>query len=264
MFASYLLNSWIAATLVAIISGLVGFFVIMRRDTFAAHALPLCAFPGAAVASLIGIAPILGTIAFAGLGVLGIQSFKQRQRNEVATALTLTMLLGMGTLFLSLSSQYSQHVYALLFGDILSVSSADLASLAVVVFFVIAVFGLWFRVFLLSAIAPDLAKVAGIPTARIEILSLAILGLATAIALPIVGALLVFSLIVGPASAARVLTNQPEKAVLLSITLAIFTIWSSLALSYHTNWPVGFFVGCFGAISYSLGRGYSSRSARLA
>ncbi len=254
MFASYLVNSWIAATIIAIISGAIGFFVVIRRDTFAAHALPLCAFPGAAMAGFFGIAPILGTILFSGLGVAGIQYIQKQQRNEVATALTLVTLLGTGTLFLSLSNQYCQHVYGLLFGEILSVSRTDLLSLFAVAVIVIGVAGYWFRIFLLSAISPDLAKVRGGSPKRADILCLAMLGLATSICLPIVGALLVFSLIVGPASAARALTNRPARAMLLSVVLATVTIWSSLALSYCTNWPVGFFVGSFGAVSYGLGR----------
>jgi len=87
-----------------------------------------------------------------------------------------------------------------------------------------------------------------------ELLFLGILGFATAVTVPVVGALLVFSLMVGPASAARSLTTRPGPAIALSVALALVTAWASIALSYVTDWPVGFFVGALGAAWYALGR----------
>ncbi len=107
MFSSFMLNTWVVATMVAMVAGFVGFFVVIRGSTFAAHALPLGTFPGAAAAGLLGINPLWGLILFSGLGVAGISQLGRHQRNDVATALTLITLLGLGTLFLSLSGSYS-------------------------------------------------------------------------------------------------------------------------------------------------------------
>jgi zinc/manganese transport system permease protein len=85
-------------------------------------------------------------------------------------------------------------------------------------------------------------------------LFLALLGLATAMALPVVGALLVFSLMVGPASAARLMTGRPEWALFFSVVIAVVTVWGAIALSYESNWPVGFFVGGLSAGWYGVGR----------
>src|ERR1700680_2209124 len=132
MFSSFMTNTWIVASIVAGGARFVGFFFVIRGASFAAHALPLGAFPGAAAASLIGVNPLFGLTAFAGLGVIGISWLGRRGRHEVATALCLVTLLGLGALFLSMSSEYSQEVYALLFGEVFGVSSSDLAPVAII------------------------------------------------------------------------------------------------------------------------------------
>ncbi|HTJ88959.1 MAG TPA: metal ABC transporter permease [Acidocella sp.] len=254
MFSSFMVNSWIAASLVAVVAGCIGFFVVVRGATFAAHALPLSAFPGAAAAALLGVNQLAGLAVFAMLGVAGISQLAQRERHEVATALSLVALLGLGTLFLSLTSEYAQGVYALLFGDVLGISGAELPPLAISAAVCIAALLVLFRPLLLTSVSPDLAASGGINASLMEVAFLGILALATAIALPLVGALLVFSLMVGPASAARSLTRKPPVAMALSVVIALLTVWVAVALSYLTNWPVGFFVGSFGTICYVGGR----------
>ena len=254
-------NTWAVSTLVAITAGLVGFFVVLRGTTFAAHALPLGIFPGAAAASLLGIDQIFGLFGFAVLGVAGISWLSRQQRNDVATALTLIALLGLGTLFLSLSRQYSQSVYALLFGEVLGVSRQAVAAVALASCGIVAAILLLFRPLLLSAVSRDLGATRGISAAGLEILFLTVLAISTAIALPVVGALLVFSLMVGPASAARAFSARPLVAMCLSVAIAVAIAWASIALSYACNWPVGFFVGSLAALAYAVGR-LRIRSAR--
>lgn len=257
MFSSFMLNTWIVATLVALTAGLIGFFVVLRGATFAAHALPVGTFPGAAAASLLGINALWGLAAFAGLGVAGIAGLARHQRNEVATALTLIALLGLGTLFLSLSTEYSQAVYALLFGEVLGVAHNEIAPVALLSLAVDALVLLMFRPLVLSAISGDLVVSRRLTAPRLNLLFLAVLGLATAMALPVVGALLVFSLTVGPPSAARAFTADPVRALLLSAAFAVLTVWAAIALSYVTNWPIGFFVGGLAAFAYVVGRAVS-------
>ena len=263
MFSSFMINSWIVASMVAIVAGVTGLFVVIRGNTFAAHALPLGTFPGAAGAALIGVNELWGLIVFAALGVLGISQLSRHQRNDVATALTLITLLGLGTLFLSLSSEYSQGVYALLFGEVLGVSRSEIAPVAILSVMAVGLTILLFRPLLLSSVSKDLGAVQGIPNMGMELFFLAILGLATAMALPVVGALLVFSLMLGPASAARLLTDRPLRAMFLSAGIALATVWAALALSYTTNWPVGFFVGTLAALFYGLGRSWASARTAL-
>jgi zinc/manganese transport system permease protein len=254
VFSSFMTNTWIVATIVAVVAGVTGFFVVLRGNIFAAHALPLGTFPGAAAAGLLGLSPFAGLVVFAALGVAGISQLGRRQRNDVATALTLIALLGLGTLFLSLSSQYAQAVYALLFGEVLGIGGGEIAPVAIVGALVVAVTLALFRPLLLTAVAADLGAARGVAPGLIDLAFLGLLGLATAMALPVVGALLVFSLMVGPASAARSFTARPLRAMALAVVIALVTVWAAIAASYATNWPVGFFVGAFAAICYALGR----------
>jgi zinc/manganese transport system permease protein len=254
MFSGFMVNSWIVASIVAVVAGVVGFFVVVRGTTFAAHALPLGTFPGAAMAHVLGISDFVGLGLFAALGVFGISQLGRRSRHDVATALSLVMLLGLGALFLSLSRQYSQEIYALLFGQVLGVPGAALLPVAGLGALVVVITLALFRPLLLSAVSPELAAAGGISVRTMEIVFLAILAVATAVALPVVGALLVFSLMVGPPSAARALTGRPVAALLLSVVLALVTAWAAIALSYLSDWPVGFFVGVFAAVWYGVGR----------
>lgn len=254
MFADFMVNTWIAASLVAAAAGIVGFFVVLRGASFAAHALPLGAFPGAAAASLLGVSPLLGLLVFSGLGVAGISQLSRHGRRDFATALSLVMLLGLGALFLSRTTRYFQAVYALLFGEVLGVGSADLWPTAVLSVLSVALIAALFRPLLLSSVSGDLARTRGLPPGLMDLLFLGVMGIVTAMALPVVGALLVFSLLVGPASAARALTDRPVEAMLLSAALALATVWAAIALAFWTNWPIGFFVGGLSMVAYAGGR----------
>jgi len=254
MLDDFMVNTWISASMIAVVAGVVGLFVVIRGSSFAAHALPLGAFSGGAAASVLGISPLIGLLAFSGLGVAGISQLGRRGRHEVATALSLVMLLGLGALFLSMTTEYSQTVYALLFGEVLGVSSGDLIPVAAGSGVSIALTVMLYRPLLLSSLSPELAEARGVSARRMELLFLTVVALTTAMALPVVGALLVFSLMVGPASAARAVTNQPLRAMLFSAAISVVTVWASIALSFVSNWPIGFFVGALGALAYGLGR----------
>jgi zinc/manganese transport system permease protein len=260
MFDDFMVNTWIAATLVAAVAGLVGFFVVIRGASFAAHALPLSAFPGAAAANLMGVNPLAGLLVFSGLGVVGISQLGRRGHRDLATALSLVMLLGLGALFLSRTTEYFQAVYALLFGEVLGVSSGDLVPVTALSVLSVALVAMLFRPLLLSSVSPELGEARGVSARLMEILFLGVVALATTMALPVVGGLLVFSLMVGPASAARALTNRPLRAMLLSATLAVGTVWAAIALSYSSDWPVGFFVGALSAVAYAAGRIWPGRA----
>ena len=123
MFSGFMVNAWIVASVVAAVAGVVGFFVVLRGSAFVAHALPNGSFAGAAGAALVGVNTLIGLAVFSLLGALGIGLLGRRGRHDVATALTLVMMLALGALFLSLSVQYAPEVYSLLFGEVLGISS---------------------------------------------------------------------------------------------------------------------------------------------
>ena len=126
MFTGFMVNAWLAGTIVAIVAGVVGFFVVLRGSAFAAHAIPNGAFAGAAGAYWLGLNTLVGLAVFAVLAAVGIGSLGARRRHDVATALALVMMLALGALFLSLSGGYEPEVYSLLFGEILGVSTTEL------------------------------------------------------------------------------------------------------------------------------------------
>ena len=254
MLSGFMVNTWIVATIVAVVAGAVGFFVVLRGSAFVADALPTGAFAGAAGASLIGVNTLVGLGVFSLLGALGIGWLGRRGRQDVATALTLVMMLGLGSLFLSFSGQYASEVYSLMFGEVLGISVNEVAPVAFLGAVSVAALAVIYRPLLLTSVMPALGESRGIRAARMETLFLVVLALATCMALPVVGALLIFSLMIGPPAAARSFTDTPALAIGLSVVIAIGTVWAAIAASYQTNWPVGFFVGALGAVWYAVGR----------
>ena len=161
MFSGFMVNAWVAGTIVATVAGVVGFFVVLRGSAFAAHAIPNGAFAGAAGAYWLGLNTLVGLGVFAVLAAIGIGSLGARRR-DVATALALVMMLALGSLFLSLSGGYEPEVYSLLFGEILGVSTTELLPVALVSVGCILVVVMLYRPLLLSSAAPDLAEARGV------------------------------------------------------------------------------------------------------
>jgi zinc/manganese transport system permease protein len=256
--AGFMMNAWITATIVAVVGGVVGYFVVLRGSAFPAHAIPKGAFAGAAGAALLGINTIIGLGVFALLGALGIGSLGRRGRHDVVTALALVMMLALGAAFLSRTTEYEPELYSLLFGEVLGVSTSEILPTALLGLACIAAVAVVYRPLLLASITPEVAEAKGIRGHRIEMIFLVILALATAMTVPVVGALLIFSLMIGPPAAARSITSRPLLAMILSVAIALLTVWVAIAASYLYNWPVGFFVGVLGAVSYGCGRGWAA------
>ncbi|HEY2441593.1 MAG TPA: metal ABC transporter permease [Streptosporangiaceae bacterium] len=258
MFSGFMVNTWTVATIVAVVAGVVGFFVVIRGSAFVADALPTGAFAGAARASLIGVSTLVGLAVFSLAGALGIGWLGRRSRHDVATALTLVVMLGLGALFLSFSVEYAPEIESLLFGEVLGISVNEVAPVAVLGAVCIVAILVMFRPLMLASVMPELAEARGVRSHRIEMYFLVVIALATSMALPVVGALLIFSLMIGPPAAARSFTSDPYLAMALSVVIAIATVWAAIAASYTSNWPVGFFVGVIGAFCYGAGRGWAA------
>jgi zinc/manganese transport system permease protein len=259
MFSGLMLTAWESASIVAVVAGVVGFFIVLRGSAFAAHALPNGAFAGAAGASLIGVDAIAGLAVFSILGALTIAALGRRARHDVATALVIVVMLGLGSLFLSMTTEYAPEIYSLLFGEVLGVSSSELIPIAVIGVVAIAAVFLVYRPLMLSSVMPDVAEARGVGSTRMEVIFLVVVALTTTMAVPVVGALLIFSLLISPAAAARSFTNRPFTAMGLSVLIALGTVWSAIALAYLSNLPIGFFVGSIGALTYAAGRGWAGR-----
>jgi zinc/manganese transport system permease protein len=258
MFSGFMINAWEVASIVAVVAGVVGFFTVLRGSAFAAHAIPNGSFAGAAGASLIGVSTLLGLGVFSLAGALGIGVLGRRGRHDVATALALVMMLGLGALFLSFSEEYAPAVYSLLFGEVLGISPNEIAPTAILGLLCILAIAILYRPLMLSSILPEVGEAHGVSSFRMEMLFLTVLALATAMTVPVVGTLLIFSLMIGAPAAARSFTDRPLLAMALSVVIALLTVWGAIAASYTTNYPVGFFVGMLSAASYAIGRGWAA------
>jgi zinc/manganese transport system permease protein len=252
MFSGFMVNAWIVATLVALVGGAVGFFIVMRGAAFVAHAIPNGSFAGAAGASLIGVSTLLGLGVFSVGGALGIGLLGRRGRRDVATAMALVFMLGLGALFLSFRVEYADSAFSLLFGEVLGVSSSELWPTVVLTVVCLAVLATLWRPLLLASVLPESSQ--GFSPFRIEVAFLLLVALATTMTVPVVGTTLIFSLMIGPPAAARALTIRPGLAIALSTVIAVGIAWGAIALSYNTNWPVGFFVGALSASAYTVAR----------
>ncbi|HUY10194.1 MAG TPA: metal ABC transporter permease [Candidatus Dormibacteraeota bacterium] len=258
MFSGFMTNTWLVATIVAVVAGCVGFFTVLRGSAFVAHSVPEGAFAGAAGASLLGLNTIVGLAVFAIGGALGIGWLGRRGRHDVVTALALVVMLGMGALFLSLSVEYAPEMFSLLFGEVLGVSSSQLLPTAVLGVVCVGAIVALYRPLMLSSVMAEVGEAQGVSSRRMEMCFLVVVALATTMAVPVVGALLMFSVMIGPAGAARTLTNNPLAAMGLSVTFALATVWGAIVASYLSNWPIGFFVGALGATFYVAARGIAS------
>ena len=258
MFSGFMINTWIVASIVAVVAGVVGFFVVLRGSAFIAHAIPSGAFAGAAGATLVGISTLLGLGVFAVGGALGIGWLSRRGRQDVATGLTLVFMLALGALFLSMTQEYAAEIYSLLFGEVLGISTNQLwptVALAAVCLIIIAII---YRPLMLSSVLGDVAQARGVNRTWIDLGFLLVVALATTMTVPVVGTLLIFSLVIGPPAAARSFTSRPGHAIGLSVAIALLTVWAAIYISYQTNYPIGFIVGASSAVSYVTGRLWSA------
>jgi zinc/manganese transport system permease protein len=174
----------------------------------------------------------------------------------VVTALVLVLMLGTGALFLSLTTQYAKVTYSLLFGEVFGVSPDVLLPIAVLV--AVAAIAVVYRLLLLASALPGVADERGVSTRRMELCFLVVMALATSMTVPVVGALLMFALMIGPSAAARSFTRHPGHAIAVTTGIALVTVWAGIALSYRTNWPLGFFVGVIAAGFFLLGLGWTA------
>jgi zinc/manganese transport system permease protein len=254
MFDGFMIDAWIAGLVAAVLAGVVGFFVVLRGSAFVAHALPNGSFAGAAGAALVGIDTLIGLVAFALLGALGMAALGRRGRHDVVTALVLVLMLALGALFLDLGSGLALQVDALLFGEVLGVSASELVPTIAIAAGCLLAIALLYRPLLLSSVLPEVGEARGVRAGRIELGFLLVVALATATTVPVVGTLLVFSLMIGAPAAARAICDRPGRALALSVAISVTAVAVAIAGSYETDYPIGFFVGMVSAGAYLFGR----------
>ena len=256
----FMVHALVAGTVVAIVAGLVGWYMVLRRQSFAGHTLAVVAFPGAAGATLLGLPLAAGFFAFSLGGALLIGAAGARgvglPRNQVRQAAAIgtvqAFALACGFLFVSLYRGNVSDVSALLFGSFLGVTARQVVTLACGGVVALLVLGSVARPLLFASVDPAVAEAAGLPVARLSVLFLLLLGAAAAEASQITGALLVFALLVMPAATAQKLTARPARSALLAVLLALGVTWLGLAVAYYSPYPIGFCVTSLAFAAYLL------------
>lgn len=248
----FMRNAFAACTVVAIVAGAIGYFLVLRGETFAGHALAHVGFPGATGAVLLGLSPFLGLTVFTVLAGIGISLFGEKANRDVAIGMVLTLSLGLGLLFLHFYTAYAGMATNLLFGNVLGISQQTvllLLGMGIACLLALAVIG---RPLLFASLQPDLAEAKGVPTGLLSALFMVIVAIATSEAIQIVGVLLVFSLMVAPAASAIRLTKRVWSGAAASVGIAVAIAWASLLLAYFTDWPTSFWITALGVLAYLL------------
>ncbi len=251
----FMVHAFEAGTVVAIVAGAIGYFVVLRGSSFAAHALSHIGFAGATGAVVLALSPIVGLLSFTlGAGIaIGALGNRLRGR-DVTIGIVLAWALGLGVLFISLYRGYATEAYALLFGQILGISTSDvLATLAAGVITMAALIAVY-RPLLFSSVDEDLAGAKGVPVTALSIVFMAILAVAVSEAVQVVGVLLIFALIVTPAAIAVRFSSRPPVAIALGILLALAFTWLGLAIAFFSPHPVSFFITTLAFATYVVVR----------
>src|SRR3954471_6980938 len=242
-----MVNAFRAGTMVAITSGAVGWFMVLRRQTFAGHTLAVVGFPGAAGAVYLGVSADLGYYAFciaAALVIAALPRSGQQQFSEESAAIgtVQAFALALGFLFVSLYRGNLSGINALLFGSFLGITTDQVALLAVVTSVALGLLALIARPLLFTSIDPDVAAARGVPVRAVSAAFLVLLGVGAAASSQITGTLLVVALLVLPAATAQRITVKPGRSVALSVVIAVGVTWLGLFLGYYSTYPIGFYV----------------------
>jgi len=237
-----------AGTIVAVLAGAIGWFMVLRRQAFAGHTLSVIAFPGAAGVTLAGLPLALGYFGACALGAVAIAAVSRptpgahRGGESAAIGTVQAFGLGLGFLFVTLYSGQLGEIESLLFGTFLGITAAQVQTLLWVAVVALAALAAIGRPLLFASVDGGVARATGVPVGLLSFAFLLLLGLAVAATAQIVGALLVFALLVTPAATAQQLTARPARGLALSVALALLVTWLGLAIAYFSPYPVGFWV----------------------
>jgi zinc/manganese transport system permease protein len=252
---AFMQHAFEAGAVVAVTAGVIGYFVLMRNSSFAAHALSHIGFAGATGAVVVGLSPVAGLLAFTVVagGVMGALGDRLRGR-DVTIGIVLAWTLGLGVLFLSLYTGYATEAYALLFGEILGIRERDVLITLVAGLATLAALAGVYRPLLFASVDEEVAEARGVPVSALSVAFMVILAVAVSEAVQVVGVLLIFALIVTPAAIAERLTTRPSRTIALSVLLALVFTWAGLAISFFTPYPVSFFITSIAFGTYVLAR----------
>lgn len=249
----FIQNAFIAGTFAAILAGAVGYFVIIRHLSFAAHALGHIGFAGASGALLVALTPMTGQFIFTVMAAIGIGALGERiSKSDMIIGIVLSFCLGLGSLFLYLYKGYAGQATIILFGNLLGVSNHDLHLMFWLMLFSLLTLTVITKRLLFASLEPELAEAKGISLLWLSIIFMVIMAIAVTLASQVVGVILVFTLVIGPAAIAVQWTHHFWPGIIVSVLLAVLIVWSSILLSYFTDWPISFWISAIVFMLYIL------------
>ncbi|WP_369185596.1 metal ABC transporter permease [Streptomyces sp. Y1] len=253
----FMVNAFRAGAVVSVVCAVVGWFMVLRRQTFAGHTLSVAAFPGASLAILLGVSTSLGYFGFCVaaallIAALGRKGRDARAEESAVTGTVQAFALACGYLFISLYKGLLEGPTALLFGSFLGITTGQVTLLAIVGAVLLAVLALIGRPLLFATVDPEVAAGRGVPVRLLSTVFLVLLGAATAEASQITGTLLVFALMVIPAATAQQLTARPGRSLALAVLIGFASCWLGLIAAYYQPYPLGFFVTTIAFTGYVL------------
>lgn len=262
----FMLNALRAGTVVAVVAGAVGYFMVLRRQSFVGHTLSVAGFPGAAAAVYFGVATSFGYFGFCIGGALLIAALPGSGRadsglggygEESAVIGTVQgVALATGFLFVSLYKGFSTGLTSLLFGSIIGVTDDQVVALLIAGLLCLVVLIAVGRPLLFASVDPEVARANGVPVRLLSAVFLVVLGIAAAGTSQVTGSLLVFALLVAPAATASRLTSRPGLGVALSIVIDVLVVWVGEGVAFFSPYPIGFWVTSLAFVLFLLATGY--------
>jgi zinc/manganese transport system permease protein len=255
----FMLNALLAGSVVAVMAGLVGWVMVLRREAFAGHTLSMMAFPGASAAALAGVPAAWGYFLFCAAGAAAIGRLAGARRiswgdESAAIGVVQALALAVGFLLLSLYGGVLGDLDSLLFGDLLGVGDGEVLLLVAVAAATLVLLGALGRPLLFASVDADVAAARGVPVRAVSLAFLLLLGLAVAATSQITGVLLVFALLVAPAASAQAVTARPAASLALTVVLGLLIVWLGLGIAYFSPYPAGFFIATVAFCIYVLAR----------
>ncbi|MBN9630290.1 metal ABC transporter permease [Leifsonia sp. TF02-11] len=258
-------NSIFAGAVLGVVGGLIGVFVMQRDMAFAVHGISELSFAGAAIALLFGANVVAGSLVGSLIAavLIGLLGAKARDRNSIIAVL-MPFGLGLGILALALYPGRSANKFGLLTGQIVSVDDPQLGSLLVIGAIVLIALLLMWRPLMFDSLDADVAASRGVPTRFVSLAFMVLLGLAVAVSVQIVGALLVLSLLVTPAAAAMRISSSPLAVPLLSVGFALVSVVGGILLALGSSLPISPYVTTISFLIYVVCRLIGARGSRRA
>lgn len=252
----FMVNALRAGTVVAVVASVTGWFVVLRRQTFAAHTLSLIGFPGAAGAVWLGLGAQAGFFAFCvagavAIGVLPNEDDGRRSEESAVVGTVQALALASGFLFVTLYRGNLGGVGGLLFGNFLGITSGQVLVLVLVAGPVVALTLGAARPLLFASVDPAVAAARGVPVRLLGVVFLVLVGVAVAACSQITGSLLVFALLVLPPATAQRLTPSPLLGLGLGVALALGVTWLGLGIAFYSPYPIGFWISSLAFAAYA-------------